>query len=83
MNDQIHTSGNQEAGIDEPPQQMIASTGQRFGNMVLDLVFYFVFAFVFGVVIALIGLGDIIEEINGTLLGLLLCIHSVNYTLYS
>ena len=70
MDEQVHDRGNQQIDGDESLQQMvIASTGQRLGNMFLDLVFFFVFAFVFGIVLALIGLGDVIEGMNDTLLG--------------
>ena len=70
MNDQVHYGGNSEVAIDETlPQMVLASTGQRLGNMFLDLIFYFIFAFVFGIILALIGLGDFIEGMNDHLLG--------------
>lgn len=70
MNDRKYDVGNSEVAIDETLSQMVlASTGQRLGNMFLDTFFYFVFASVFGLVLALIGLGDNIEGMNDHLLG--------------
>jgi len=65
MDEQIHDRGNQQIYGDESLQQMvIASTGQRLGNMFLDLFFFFVFVVVFRIVMALSGLVDIIEGID-------------------
>ena len=47
----------------------LASQGQRFGTMLLDMIFYFVFALILGAVLGLIGLGDLIQDMNDTLLG--------------
>lgn len=64
---------NQDVSIDESLKEMVvASTGQRLGNLFLDMLFYFVFAFVFGIILALIGLGDSIERMNDHLLGLII-----------
>lgn len=70
MNEQIHDDANQGISIDETLREMvIASTGQRLGNMFLDIIFYFIFALVFGLILGLIGLSGIIEEMNDHLLG--------------
>jgi len=53
----------------EPLTVALASTGQRFANMLLDLIFCYIFAFVFGFGLALIGLGETIQNINDYLLG--------------
>ena len=50
----------------------LASTGQRFGNYLLDVVFTYVCAFIAGVVLYGIGLGDVIDRTNNTLLGIIL-----------
>ena len=59
--------------VAQPSKEMVlASTGQRLGNLFLDMLFYFVFAFVFGIILALIGLGDGIDRMNDHLLGLII-----------
>ena len=70
MNEQIRDGGNQEASIDETLHKMVmASTGQRLGNMFLDFIFYFVFCFCIGAIMGLVGIGDVIEGMNDHLLG--------------
>jgi uncharacterized RDD family membrane protein YckC len=49
----------------------LASTGQRFGNYLLDILFIYIGSFVVGAVFYLIGLGDVIENMNSTLFGVI------------
>ena len=61
-----------EVVIDKTLQQTeLASTGQRIGNMFLDLIFFFIIAFIIGLNMALIGLEDLIEGMNDYLLGII------------
>ena len=53
-------------------KELIASTLQRFLTLIIDTLFFFVFAFVLGIVLALLGLGDSIENMNDYLLGLII-----------
>jgi len=67
MNDQEHHGTNSEVAFGEASSPMVlASTGQRLRTMFLDTFFYFILFFVFGLVMGLVGLGDLIE---GNLLG--------------
>jgi len=50
----------------------VASQNKRFSNLALDCVFYFAFAFLVGIVSALVGLGQVIQDMNSNLLGLLI-----------
>ncbi len=54
------------------PKSMLASTGQRFGTLVLDTVFLYVFGFVLGLVLGAIGLADLILNTNEYLLSVLI-----------
>lgn len=73
MDEQTHNNKHRaiNGSISQQPM-VIASTGQRFGNMILDTVFYFAFASVFGFTMGFIGLGNILMEMNDTLLGLII-----------
>ena len=62
---------NEEVSINETEYEL-ASTGQRFGTMLIDLIAYFIFAFIFGFVLAIIGLGDVIMGMNEHLLGIII-----------
>ena len=67
MNDQEHHGTNSGVAFGEASSPMVlASTGQRLRTMFLDTFFYFILFFVFGLVMGLVGLGDLIE---GNLLG--------------
>src|SRR3989339_1465757 len=67
MNDQEHHGTNSGVAFGEASSPMVlASTGQRLRTMFLDTFFYFTLFFVFGLVMGLVGLGDLIE---GNLLG--------------
>jgi len=59
---------------EESTQMVLASTGQRFGTMILDYIFYFIFAFILGIVSYLIGLGDVIQNMNDNILGIIILI---------
>jgi uncharacterized RDD family membrane protein YckC len=62
---------NQAEALQESSSPVkLASTGQRLGNMFLDLIFYFVFALVFDLISGFIGLANFIQEINDSLLGI-------------
>ena len=50
-------------------QRLLASTGQRLGNMFLDFIFYMIFAFAFGLFLGFFGLVSVIEGMNEYLLG--------------
>jgi len=50
----------------------IASQGQRFITMIIDIFFYFIFALIAGVIIALVGFGEGLQNMNDNLLGILL-----------
>ena len=49
-----------------------ASGGKRFANYLLDIIFFYIFAFIFGIILAFIGLGDLIEDANDLLLGIII-----------
>jgi uncharacterized RDD family membrane protein YckC len=49
-----------------------ASTGQRFANMLIDVVGYMALAFVVGVVFALLDLSEVLDGIPDQLFGLLI-----------
>lgn len=73
MNEQERRESSSAASFGEVSTPMVlASTGQRFGTMLLDLIFYFIFAIIFGFVLGLIGLGDLIQNMNDTLLGIVI-----------
>jgi len=59
---------------EESMQMVLASSWQRFGTMLLDTIFYFIFAFIFGIVSYLIGLGDLIQNMNNNILGIIILI---------
>jgi len=50
----------------------IASSGQRLGNYILDLLFLYAFGFVFGLALYIIGLGDFVDQMNDTLFGFII-----------
>jgi len=50
----------------------LATSGQRFANYLLDVIIIYVSAFVAGVVLYIVGLGDVIDRIDDTLLGIIL-----------
>ena len=50
----------------------IASTGQRFSNMLLDSVFFLVFAVLVGIVAGILGVGEQLMGINDNLFGIIL-----------
>lgn len=52
----------------------LASSGQRFGNYLLDIILIYIGAFVLGFVLYLIGLGDALDRINNTLFGVIFMI---------
>ena len=58
----------QNSQVASQPMEL-ASTGQRFGNYLLDLICIYTGSIVVGGILYLIGLGDLIERINGTLFG--------------
>ena len=58
----------QNSQVASQPMEL-ASTGQRFGNYLLDLICIYIGSIVAGGILYLIGLGDLIERINGTLFG--------------
>jgi uncharacterized RDD family membrane protein YckC len=66
----------QSVGIlDTPvPQLELASSGQRLFNYFLDLIFNYIAAFCTGLLLYFIGMGDFLEQVNGTLFGLALMI---------
>lgn len=73
MNEQERRESSSAASFGEASTPIVlASTGQRFRTMLLDLIFYFIFAFIFGFVLSLIGLGDLIQNMNDTLLGIVI-----------
>jgi uncharacterized RDD family membrane protein YckC len=70
MNEQEHLDSSSSPSLGEASTPLIlASQGQRFATMLLDLIFYFIFALIFGAVLGLIGLGESIQHINDNLLG--------------
>ena len=50
----------------------VASTGQRFSNMLLDSVFFLVFAVLVGIVAGVLGVGEHLMGINDNLFGIIL-----------
>lgn len=73
MNEQEHhdLSSSPSLGAVSTPW-ILASQGQRFSTMLLDLIFYIIFGLIFGAVLGLIGLGESIQHINDNLLGAIL-----------
>ncbi len=72
MNEQAHHESNSAASFGEVSTPMVlASTGQRFGTMLLDLIFFYIFALILGLVLGLIGL-DLIQNMNDILLGIVI-----------
>lgn len=59
---------------EEATQMVLASSWQRFGTMLLDVIFYYIFAFILGVVLYSIGLGDLIQNTNDNILGIIIII---------
>jgi uncharacterized RDD family membrane protein YckC len=57
---------------------MLASSGQRFGTMLLDFIFVIIFAAVLGVVLSLIGLAHAIQNMKGILLGIIFLIYYIS-----
>ena len=73
MNEQEHRESSSVPSFEEVSAPMVlASRGQRFATMVLDLIFYYIFSFILGVVLHLIGLGDLIQNMNDYLLGIVI-----------
>jgi tetratricopeptide (TPR) repeat protein/uncharacterized RDD family membrane protein YckC len=69
---------------EEPTQMVLASSWQRFGTMLLDIIFYCIFSFILVIVLYLIGLGDLIQNMNNNILGyVLLFIYYVSQETYS
>ena len=64
----------------EPSKQMvIATTGQRLGNMFFDSIFSSVLVFVLGIILDTIGLAGASTEMNSYLLGIIIIL--IYYTL--
>jgi len=61
---------------DAPQPAVIASTSQRFYNLLLDTFFYIIFSFIFGLIIGTVlvisGRIDLIEKIDENILGFVL-----------
>jgi len=55
--------------VDPSPEMMLASTAQRFGTMVLDMIFYIILSFFCGIFLAIIGMGDLLMQMNEHLIG--------------
>lgn len=51
---------------------IIASTGQRFANLILDTVFFYLFAFLAGILFQLLDLSEVLLSMNQFVLGILL-----------
>lgn len=51
---------------------IIASSGQRFANLILDIIFIYIFAFFLGMFIVIIGMDFILEVYSEFWLGVLL-----------
>lgn len=50
----------------------IASTSQRFLSLLIDMFFFYLFAFIFGFVMALVGMGGLLQAMPNLLLGMLI-----------
>jgi len=72
MNEQEHRASTSPSFGEESVPITLASQGQRFGTMLLDMVFFFIFAVIVGFVLGLIGLGQLIENMNDYLLGIII-----------
>jgi uncharacterized RDD family membrane protein YckC len=74
MNEQEHIASTSPSLGEESVPIILASQGQRFGTMLLDMVFFYIFALIFGFVLGLIGLGQLIENtpLNDYLLGMII-----------
>jgi len=73
MNDQENGEANavpSSSGALTP--MVIATQGQRFGTMLFDLIFIFIFAFILGIALGLLGLANLLQNINDTLYGIIL-----------
>lgn len=61
-----------------PSVDQLASQGQRFANLILDYLFLFIFSIIFGVVLALAGLGEMLQSANEYLLWLIIsCLYYI------
>jgi uncharacterized RDD family membrane protein YckC len=65
--DRNYVLRNQPVIAETIEEMVLASTGQRIGNLFLDMLFVSVFAFLFEIILGLIGLGDGIEGMNDRL----------------
>jgi uncharacterized RDD family membrane protein YckC len=72
MNEQENNVIASSAFGKESIQITLASQGQRFGTMLLDMIFFIIFAFIIGLVLGLIGLGGFIQKVNNYLLGIII-----------
>lgn len=72
MNEQERLASTSPSFGEESVPITLASQGQRFGTMLLDMVFFLIFAVIFGFVLGLIGLGQLIENMNDYLLGMII-----------
>ena len=54
------------------PIMAVASKNQRLGNYFLDLLFLYAFSFLMGIILYFIVLGDIVDNMNETLFGLII-----------
>ncbi len=50
----------------------LATTGQRFSNMLIDTVMYLIFSMIVGVILGVLGFYESLKEMNDTLFGLIL-----------
>lgn len=73
MEKDVYQTPSAKLSVDKPLSVYpVASTAQRFSNMLLDTVFFLVFALLTGVVSVIIGAGDWLLGVNDNLLGIML-----------
>ena len=54
------------------PEVMLASTGQRFGTMLIDIVAYIIFSLLLGLTMGLLGLSELMLSVNEHLFGIII-----------
>jgi len=72
MHEQAHLASTSPSLGEELIPITLASQGQRFGTMLLDTVFFLIFAVILGFVLGLLRLGQLIENTNDYLLGIII-----------
>ncbi|MCM8533004.1 MAG: RDD family protein [Lentisphaeraceae bacterium] len=72
MNTNIYEAPDSDLEFIEKDQYAIASINQRVMTLILDYVFFYIFAFTLGLLIGILGLSNLIDNINDTVFGLLL-----------